>query len=105
MPGSFADGSVAEVGAPAKPSSRTAGTVLDATGCLVIPGLVDVHVHLREPGGEDAEDVASGSAAAVGTAGRSPDVSVAGVRPRSMASRASRMTFSGQNRSRWAVRT
>jgi dihydroorotase len=38
---------------------------LDASGCLVLPGLVDLHVHLREPGGEDAEDVASGAAAGV----------------------------------------
>ncbi|MCE7885092.1 MAG: dihydroorotase [Actinobacteria bacterium ATB1] len=37
---------------------------LDASGCLVLPGLVDIHVHLRVPGGEDAEDIATGSAAA-----------------------------------------
>lgn len=47
------------------PDAASAGAVvLDASGCLVLPGLVDVHVHLREPGGEDAEDVMSGSAAA-----------------------------------------
>jgi dihydroorotase len=39
-------------------------TVLDARGCWVVPGLVDVHVHLREPGEEYKEDVASGSLAA-----------------------------------------
>jgi dihydroorotase len=38
--------------------------VLDCTGCWVGPGLVDIHVHLREPGQEWKEDVASGSAAA-----------------------------------------
>jgi dihydroorotase len=32
-------------------------TVLDAGGCLVAPGLVDLHTHLREPGGEEAETV------------------------------------------------
>ncbi len=38
---------------------------LDATGCLVVPGLIDIHTHLREPGYEYKETVASGSAAAV----------------------------------------
>ena len=38
---------------------------LDASGLVVCPGLVDVHVHLREPGGEHKETIASGSAAAV----------------------------------------
>ncbi|MEY3020311.1 MAG: dihydroorotase, partial [Actinomycetota bacterium] len=38
--------------------------VLDVTGCWVTPGLVDLHTHLREPGGETDEDVASGSRAA-----------------------------------------
>lgn len=42
-----------------------ADTVLDAGGCLVAPGLVDMHTHLREPGGEEAETVESGSRAAV----------------------------------------
>jgi dihydroorotase len=42
----------------------TAGaTVVDVTGCWVSPGYVDLHTHLREPGGEGAEDVATGSAA------------------------------------------
>ena len=35
--------------------------ILDATGCVVLPGLVDLHTHLREPGGEDAETILSGS--------------------------------------------
>jgi len=39
-------------------------TVLDASGCLVAPGLVDLHTHLREPGGERAETVESGARAA-----------------------------------------
>lgn len=38
--------------------------VVDCAGLLVMPGFVDLHTHLREPGFEDAEDIASGSAAA-----------------------------------------
>ena len=39
--------------------------MLDARGLHVFPGLIDMHVHLREPGFEYKEDIASGSAAAV----------------------------------------
>ena len=38
--------------------------VVDASGLLVVPGLVDIHCHLREPGYEHKEDIASGTAAA-----------------------------------------
>ncbi len=41
-----------------------AETVIDASGKIVAPGLVDMHVHLREPGREDKETVCSGTAAA-----------------------------------------
>ena len=40
-------------------------TVLDASGKIVAPGLVDMHVHLREPGREEDETIASGTAAAL----------------------------------------
>jgi dihydroorotase len=40
--------------------------VLEATGCLVFPGLLDPQVHFREPGFEHKEDLASGSLAALG---------------------------------------
>lgn len=52
-------GRVVEVG----PGLRGEVT-LDARGCLVAPGLVDVHVHLREPGMEEAETIETGSRAA-----------------------------------------
>jgi dihydroorotase len=38
--------------------------VLDCSGCIVSPGFVDVHAHLREPGREDVETIASGARAA-----------------------------------------
>ena len=46
-----------------KDYSGAATHVVDATGCVVLPGLVDLHTHLREPGREDAETVLSGSQA------------------------------------------
>ena len=56
------DGTVVEVG---KGLSASAGaTELDAGGCVVTPGLVDLHTHLREPGREEAETVESGTRAA-----------------------------------------
>ena len=50
------------VALPANPPREA--TVVDGTGLIVAPGLIDLHVHLREPGGENAETVESGSAAA-----------------------------------------
>ena len=41
------DGVIAEV---AKDIDKAADTVIDAKGCMVMPGLVDLHVHFREPG-------------------------------------------------------
>lgn len=38
--------------------------LIDAEGLVIIPGLIDIHVHLREPGGEDAETIETGSRAA-----------------------------------------
>ncbi|MBN2561034.1 MAG: dihydroorotase [Phycisphaerae bacterium] len=46
-------------------ASGRADETIDASGKIVCPGLIDMHVHLREPGNEDAETIASGCAAAV----------------------------------------
>ena len=43
---------------------RRPARVLDAAGCVVAPGLVDLHVHLREPGDEEAETIETGTRAA-----------------------------------------
>ncbi len=51
--------------APLPPSAIGDARVLEAEGCLVVPGLIDGHVHLREPGNERAETIATGTAAAV----------------------------------------
>jgi dihydroorotase len=57
------DGAISTVGS--KVSSVPAGTVvLEAGGCIVAPGLVDLHTHMREPGREEAETVESGARAA-----------------------------------------
>ncbi len=46
-------------------SAPPGAQVVDADGLLVFPGLIDPHVHLREPGGEHKEDLATGTAAAL----------------------------------------
>ena len=53
------DGRIVAVGA-----DLHADQVLDASGCVVAPGLVDLHTHLRQPGREEAETVETGSRAA-----------------------------------------
>ena len=45
-------------------SNLSADQIIDFKGSVVLPGLVDLHTHLREPGKEDAETVLSGSMAA-----------------------------------------
>jgi len=58
------DGRVAEIAAPGKLKSANGAESLDATGLTVAPGLVDIHVHLREPGQGYKETIASGTGAA-----------------------------------------
>jgi len=55
------DGVIAEIGAGL---SAEGAEVVDASGLIALPGLVDLHTHLREPGREDAETVESGTQAA-----------------------------------------
>lgn len=59
----IADGRIAEVREPGG-SRPQADRVLDARGKVVCPGFVDLHVHLREPGREDIETIATGTRAA-----------------------------------------
>src|SRR6266498_187303 len=53
------DGRITAVGA-----DLAARQTLDATGCVLAPGLVDLHTHLRQPGREEAETIETGSRAA-----------------------------------------
>lgn len=58
----IADGTIAKIGANLTPGAKD--KVYDAGGLIVAPGLIDMHVHLREPGREDEETVESGTMAA-----------------------------------------
>ena len=58
------DGRIAAVGEGLVADAAGSDRTLDARGCIVAPGLVDLHTHLRQPGGEQAETVLSGSRAA-----------------------------------------
>ncbi|MHB8810394.1 MAG: dihydroorotase [Desulfobulbaceae bacterium] len=54
------DGLIAAEGTPVPGDARR----VDASGCWLVPGLIDMHVHLREPGQEYKEDIVSGTRAA-----------------------------------------
>ncbi len=54
------DGKVAAMPAQLPPETK----IIEAAGCIVAPGFIDLHVHLREPGGEENETIETGSQAA-----------------------------------------
>ena len=56
----ISDGVITEIGSVSAPRAR----VIEADGLVGLPGLVDLHTHLREPGREDAETILTGSRAA-----------------------------------------
>jgi dihydroorotase len=57
----IADGKISSIGCS---DTVKADKTIDAKGCWVLPGLIDLHVHFREPGREDKETIKTGSAAA-----------------------------------------
>jgi dihydroorotase len=58
------DGRVAEIAGPGKLKHTEGAQIIDAKGLTVAPGLIDIHVHLREPGQGYKETIATGTAAA-----------------------------------------
>ena len=55
------DGKIVEIDSPPKDGD----TIFDAAGKIVLPGLIDMHVHLREPGHEENETIETGTKAAI----------------------------------------
>ena len=58
------DGKIAAMGKEASAEAPAGAERLDVRGKVVCPGLIDLHVHLREPGQTAKENIASGTAAA-----------------------------------------
>ena len=57
------DGVITEIGEKLAPKDKN-DRVINAKGCLVLPGLIDLHVHFRDPGQTHKEDIETGSKAA-----------------------------------------
>lgn len=76
--------------------SAQAGETIDAAGLHVLPGVIDTQVHFREPGGEQKEDLETGSRAAVmgGVTGvfEMPNTSPATISPEALADKVARAT-------------
>ncbi len=60
----ISDGFISEIDAVVMSAAANNAQKIDVKGCIVLPGFVDLHTHLREPGREDSETVESGSRAA-----------------------------------------
>jgi dihydroorotase len=75
----ISDGKIADF-LPGEAPETFDGTVIDAAGHWVLPGLIDMHVHLRDPGFEWKEDIRSGTVAAA-TGGFSSVVCMANTNP------------------------
>ncbi|MHB1845817.1 MAG: dihydroorotase [Deltaproteobacteria bacterium] len=73
------DGLVREIADPGRALPKGA-ELLEAKGCLVVPGLIDLHTHLREPGEEGKETIATGGRAAA-AGGYSALVAMPNTRP------------------------
>jgi dihydroorotase len=58
------DDQIKEVGAPGKFNSAKNAEIFDASGLVVAPGFIDLHVHLREPGQESSETIETGTKSA-----------------------------------------
>lgn len=59
------DGKIAGIGRTAAAAAGPSAEMIDARGLIVAPGLIDMHVHLREPGQEEKETIETGAAAAL----------------------------------------
>ncbi|HEX3371099.1 MAG TPA: amidohydrolase family protein, partial [Candidatus Acidoferrales bacterium] len=55
---------IADIAAPGKITPPRDAEIFDATGLILAPGFIDMHVHLREPGQESSESIETGTRAA-----------------------------------------